>query len=542
MSSRTHIGWAAAFLLTSAAAWGQSATWEAVLKNDGVASANPRFDNVVQPTLVAPGFTFQLVARGIANLENPSGLLTKYGYLNDFPPQPVEATKTEPDQNVYLALDHNPGGPTAGFDYGRHFLFQAHEGGGSDLSAATRVNLDVSDPLHRITLLTPVGGDGKTHLNSLDGVGYDPFTGTLLFTQENGSGKGGVVELPVDYGTAPLVTHYGAMGHGGFEGVRVDDAGRVYLVEDIGGTSVNVVPGDSTSPKAARIPNSFVYRFEPIDPSDLSVGGKLEVLQATVDSAPLTFVPIDAGHPTGDAFSSAQLKLHTPGSSYPVRWITIHDTAVDGTAEFDANTLAKAHGGTPFKRPENIAFLPGSGFRTFFFAPTGDTNTDSGNQQALAARGAWGSLFRVDLEADRATGTLSIVLLGDSDHASFDNLAFVSSTILLIGEDRGDTLHKQLSRLDSVWAVDVARPHAAPVRFIALGRDFPATKDAHYIDAKVAGFQNDGDNETTGLYASDGDPSIAGLLGTQAPNDSYQVFFTQQHGANLTRRIVGQFE
>ncbi len=36
----------------------------------------------------------------------------------------VEATKTEPDKNTYLVLDGQKG-PDAGYDYGKHFLFQA---------------------------------------------------------------------------------------------------------------------------------------------------------------------------------------------------------------------------------------------------------------------------------------------------------------------------------------------------------------------------------------------------------------------------------
>ena len=58
----------------------------------------------------------------------------------------------------------------------------------------TRINLDVTDPAHRITLLTPVGDDGLTHFGSIDGSTWDPFTRTLLFTEERGS-TGGVIEM-----------------------------------------------------------------------------------------------------------------------------------------------------------------------------------------------------------------------------------------------------------------------------------------------------------------------------------------------------------
>ena len=57
---------------------------------------------------------------GLDLLENSSGVITKFGNLST-------GGRTEPDENTYLILDHNPGGPTEGYDYGRHFLFQGHE-------------------------------------------------------------------------------------------------------------------------------------------------------------------------------------------------------------------------------------------------------------------------------------------------------------------------------------------------------------------------------------------------------------------------------
>ena len=68
---------------------------------------------------------------------------------------------------------------------------------------------------------------------------------------------------------------------------------------------------------------------------------------------------------------------------------------------FDANARAKLLGATPFKRPENAQFQPNSNFQTFFFDITGDTDNRAGIQSVLAERGAWGGLFRVDLDASR---------------------------------------------------------------------------------------------------------------------------------------------
>ena len=473
--------------------------------------------------------SFVCIAQGSDPLENPSGVITKFGFLTD-------GTLTEPDENTYLVLDHNPGGPTSGYDYGRHFLFQGHENSG-ELAYVTRINLDVSDPNHRITLLTPVGDDGKTHFNSIDGSTWNPFTKTLLFTQEvnliAGVPRGGVIEIPVDWqSTTPPAprTLYGILGHGGYEGIHPDSAGNLYLAEDIGGTSVNIDPNNPASPKTARNPNSFIYRFLPSDRTDLSKGGKLEALQVSINGQTVTFVPVDASHPSGDVFSTNQLKLHTLGKSWPVQWVTVHDTAVDGFAEFNANQKAKDKGATPFKRPENLQFLPGSDFKTFFFDPTGDTDATAGNVPALAARGSWGSIFRVDLDNEGGdTGKISIVVLGDQFHAAFDNLTFADDNVLLAAEDRGDTLHDQLNILDSVWAFDVTKNNVLDTRFIALGRD---------SDASPAGAE---DNEPTGLHFSNGESSIEGLVGANPVDpEGSRLFFTQQHGKNIVWEVLGQ--
>ena len=185
-------------------------------KVSGVPAANPV---VVSDNIFSPEFAPGLVVEGIDLLENPSGLITQFGSLSD-------GTLTEPDENTYLILDHNPGGPTPDYDYGRHFLFQGHENSG-DLAYVTRINLDVASPDHRITLLTPVDAGGLTHFNRIDGSTWNPFTRTLLFTQENGN-LGGVIEMGADFdpntgGGAGLRTLYGSLGQGGYEGIHPDD-------------------------------------------------------------------------------------------------------------------------------------------------------------------------------------------------------------------------------------------------------------------------------------------------------------------------------
>ena len=205
-----------------------------------------------------------------------------------------------------------------------------------------------------------------------------------------------------------------------------------------------------------------------------------------------------------------------------MQWVTIHDTEVNGTDPFDANALAKAAGATPFKRPENGQFQPNSHFRTFFFVVTGDTDNTAGTDPVLAARGAWGGIFRVDLNGNRNHGTISLVVLGDVDHAAFDNITFVDHPdTILVTEDRGDLLHDQLDKLDSVWAYKLNSEHldrSIVARFMALGLDRMAI---------------DEDNEPTGLHMSEGNSTINGLIGTKTFNtDRARLFFTEQHGEN----------
>jgi len=523
----------------------------------GVPNANPKAGH--PPNVLASGFTLHPITEGSRQLENPTSVFDTFGFLNDAGAPNIEATKTEPDQNTYLTLN-NPGGPTPGYNYGRHFLFQGHEAE-NDHAYVTRINLDVKDPTHRVTLLTP-GNGSTTGFNDLDGSTWDPFAQTMIYTQEDGSDGGAISQSPFwNSTTPPAVTSLdGSFGKGGFEGIHPDAKGDVYIVEDSGGQTVPIDPNNAASSKTAKQPNSYVYRFVPDNPSDLT-HGKLQVLQVTVDGTPLTetCTPTPAVHPTScpstqaqasaDVFSQAQLDLHS-GNSFPAKFVTIHDTHTDGTAPFDANQAAKGinnHGagavGTPFQRPENGSFQPDTGFTNFFFVATGDTDSHPAANPALVARGTWGSIFRLHLQVDGGmTGNVKQFALGDADHASFDNTTFADDNTLLVAEDRGDGLHTQLNKLDSVWAYRVNKPPSQAQRLIALGRD-PASEADSILGSVTLPpgftFQNEGDNEPTGVFVSDGSAAKNGLLGTKAPNPGKaRTFFTQQHGENHVWEIT----
>ena len=248
-------------------------------------------------------------------------------------------------------------------------------------------------------------------------------------------------------------------------------------------------------------------------------------------------------NPDVDILSQDVRDLHTYGLVFDTQWITIHDTAVNGTTPFDANALAKGTG-TPFKRPENGMFRPGIHFREFFFTETADT---SATTEAGRDFGGFGGIFKISQHHPSDDhGTLTLFYLGDIDHTSFDNLAFFTKNLLIAVEDRGDGFHTAHNALDSAWLFDVrvdfSDPSNQPIRILAQGRDPSATLDSGFQG--TTGFQNDGDNEITGIHVSDGNASVAGLFGKKKPkpfdgDGDWRIFWTAQHGNNCTYEIIG---
>jgi hypothetical protein len=498
----------------------------------GVPAANTKSAGYAPASVLSPELRQIVVAQGATRLENPSALTSYYGYDNDVlnaagQPQmlpttgatPTEAQKTEPDKNTYLVFKHGLRGADAHYWYGHDFLFQGHEGGAGGASYLTRINLD-ADGAHRVTLLADHDANGRP-LATIDGTTWDPWAKRLLVTTENANAP--TYSATADY-PSTVTDISGALGRGGYEGIQDDSRGNIWIAEDIGGTTK---PGTT-----AKRPNSFIYRYVPRHPGDLA-NGRLQVLQVLNDAGqPITFESQAALN------SPDQVALHTYHKQFATRWITIHDTAKDGSTPFNANTLAKQDHGTPFKRPENGQFRPGTGFREFYFDETGDTDATSPENPL----GGWTGVFKLrqrDPGAD--TGTLSLFYKGDQAHAGFDNVTFLSADKVTFVEDAGDTLHTQRNALDSGWVLDAnadyANPANQPVRWVAEGRDASAT-----IDSANGGFgKNDGDNELTGVHVSDGDPGPGGLLGAKVPHlghGGWRWFYTQQHGDNPTYEVL----
>jgi hypothetical protein len=516
-----------------------------------VANAVTKTVGVSAPNVLPPEFIETAVAQGSIPVENPASVklpdgttttIPYYGYSGDGPllPAPgavpsdsalIEATKTEPDKNTYLVLSDQIGAD-ANYDYGKHFVFQGHENGAAGVGFISRVNLD-ADAAHKVTVLASTLSDGTTPVPIIDGSTWDPFAQKLLFTTENDTPGISIVQATLDYPSS-VDNLAGSFGIAAYEGVQNDSDGNVWLVEDSGG------PTSTTYPHSKQ-PNSFIYRFVPHHANDLT-RGKLQALQviSLQNGKPIVF---HDGQSAADAASADVGDLHTYGKSFKTHWVTIHDTSVDGTASFDANALAKAKQATPFKRPENGQFRPGTGFGEFFFDETGDTDIRT---EVGIPFGGFGSIFKLSQSRCSSNdGTLTLFYLGDSVHAGFDNVGFWSKNEVVFVEDAGDTLHTQRNALDSAWFFDVrtdySKKGAAPVRLIAEGRDPSATLDSAF--GAFSGFQNEGDNEITGFHVSNGDPSENGILGAQAPtafSHGWRVFYTQQHGENYLWEILSK--
>ena len=191
--------------------------------------------------------------------------------------------------------------------------------------------------------------------------------------------------------------------------------------------------------------------------------------------------------------------------------------------------------------------MPGTDFRSFVFSETGDTDTRAATYPGAAERGSWGALLRIDMPtAGSDDATVRTVVNGDADHSSFDNVAFLDDNTVLAAEDRGDTLHQQLNKLDSLWSFDLRQSldkiTADGERLIAQGRDPEALED---VTKK----------ETTPPIPR---PERRGQRGHRHPRlqrrderrrpprglrpglaSGVRMFVTGQHGANVTYEING---
>jgi len=95
-----HLHLSAAFVMSAVLTFAQSGIGP-------VTTAVPQARHHIAhpPTLIASQYKLKEIVNGFAPLENPSGIITNFGFLNDFPPQPIEATKTCIGCSRRLGLD-----------------------------------------------------------------------------------------------------------------------------------------------------------------------------------------------------------------------------------------------------------------------------------------------------------------------------------------------------------------------------------------------------------------------------------------------------
>jgi hypothetical protein len=496
-----------------------------------VPSANTKSTGYAPANMLSAGLQQIDVAQGATKVENPMDGISYYGYDDDVlneQGQPVmipvgpttlkEAHKTEPDKNTYLEFKRGLAGADPNYDYGTHFLFQGHESAAAGFPGPiTRINLD-ADGAHRVTVLATKDSTGAL-IRTIDGSTWDPFARRLLFTTENAAAP--------TYSATPnypsVVTDIsGALGRGGYEGIQNDSDGNLWIAEDIGG-------GNKVGGAGARLPNSFLFRYVPKRPGDLQ-NGKLEALQVLNEAGtPITLESQTALN------APDEVALHTYGMSFRTKWIVVHDTAVDGTTPFNATRRRRRR--TRRRSSGRKRASGGSHFTEFLFDETGDTNAASLEN---ATAGGWGSVLRLTQRNPSSdTGTLRLFFKADSTTSSFDNCTFLSRDAITFVQDQGDGLHTSQNQLDSGFILNVkldySDPGNKPVRWLAEGRDPSATYDA----SNATG--NDGDNEITGVFVSDGDTSRDGILGAKIPNladNDWRWFWTQQHGDNFTWEVL----
>ena len=106
----------------------------------------------------------------------------------------------------------------------------------------------------------------------------------------------------------------------------------MWLVED-------VKTDKGAKAKNALQPSGFLYRLIPKDKADLSKGGTLQALQ--VVNADGVAIEFHAGQADADILSGDNQQLYSYGTHFKTHWVTLHDTATDGTQAFDANASAK---------------------------------------------------------------------------------------------------------------------------------------------------------------------------------------------------------
>ena len=300
----------------------------------------------------------------------------------------------------------------------------------------------------------------------------------------------------------------------------------MWILEDIGGAT--------SRQHGAQSRTASSYRYVPDEPGDLE-------RQAPGAAGPgrRRSQPITQTTQTAVALGPTKLRSH-------VRQVLQDELGRRSTtphrrhAPFDANTLAKAADGTPFKRPENGHFRPATQVQRVLLRRDRRHERDEPRERE---RGGWCSVSSFTRRPGASTGTLSIFYKGDGSTRASTTLTFLSHDQFTFVEDAGDTLHGQRNALDSGWIFDVTRTIRSRRTSPFAGWPRAATLRRRSTRAAGGSGKNDGDNEITGMDVSDGDPNDERAPRSKEPaprsrTKDWRSFYTQQHGDNRTYEVV----
>ena len=237
--------------------------------------------------------------------------------------------------------------------------------------------------------------------------------------------------------------------------------------------------------------------------------------------------------------SPDQLALHTYGAQFDTRWVTIHDTATDGT------TLVQRQ-------------RPGHGRRRHAVQATGERTVPTRialrrvllrrdrRHRTHQPRERHGRRLGVGVPAaasrpGRRHRHAVAVLQGRPVNAGFDNVTFLSKNLVTFVEDAGDTLHTQRNALDSGWVFDAdprllqrrdpARSGGSPR---AATRRPPSTPPRRYGQRR-----RQRAHRRPRLRRRPGPGGHPRRQGPPAQQRSkWRWFYTQQHGDNATYEVT----
>ncbi len=297
-------------------------------------------------------------------------------------------TKTEPDKNTYLVLK-NELRRDPNYDYGTHFLFQGHEGrvrspARRQKGYITRINLD-ADARTASRCWRRTTTDGERRSPIIDGSTWDPGRKRLLFTTENGT--------QATYWQATL----GFPSHG----ARHLRRARPRPATRASRTTPRATSGSSRTAAArpdavnshARQPEQLRLPVRAEEPRESP--RRRQAAGAAGDVAPDPR-PADRRstqvRPTPTSSRTTRRTCTRTGTCFHTKWVTIHDTAVDG---IDALRRERAREGGERRRPS-------SGPRTACSGPARSSRRSSSTRPATRTHsprpallyGGFGGVFR----------------------------------------------------------------------------------------------------------------------------------------------------